>query len=155
TDCYPATTLIRGTNRIEDELHAVTVFKGRRIFNLGPAAAQCFTDRDGERSETSGPASLAHALGHVVLIDLHRPPRTRSGRRAPQLTRLFNHQRALRAVNLETVLILARLNHRDRRRARRTFRKRSITESKQEFRFIVSRHRTQPAAFFVRTLFDV
>src|SRR5689334_3190554 len=104
---YPATTLIRSTNCIQHELHAITVRKCRRVFDGRASRAQRFADGHGERRKTSGPTAFAHALGHVVLIDLHRTPRTRSGRREPQLASLLNHQRAFGPITLKPVFVLA------------------------------------------------
>src|SRR5215213_5361235 len=71
---YPAPTFIRSANCIKHELYAVTVLKRRRVFDGRPAGPQRFADRDRERGKTPGPASFAHALSHVILLDLHRTP---------------------------------------------------------------------------------
>src|ERR1051325_12006246 len=114
---YPAPTFIRSTQCVQHELHAIAVLESRGVFDGCFAGAQRFDNRDRERSETPGPTALAHALGHVVLFHLHRTPRPRAGRRKPELARLFDHHRGLRAVDLEAVLILSGFDYRDRSRA--------------------------------------
>src|SRR5690349_15323365 len=106
TDVHPAAALIRLTQCIEHDLNAITVLETRRVFHRLLTCPQRFDEATRKRSEAARPTTLTHALGHVVLIDLHRTPLPRTGRRTPQLTRLFNHQRALRAVDLDAVFIL-------------------------------------------------
>src|SRR5689334_14455256 len=113
---YPALTFIRSTYRIQHELHTIAVFKSRSVFHSCFARPHRFADSDRKRGEAPGPTTLAHALRHVVLVHLHRTPRAGAGRRTPKLAGLLDHQRALRAVDLEPVLMLSRLDYRNRRR---------------------------------------
>src|ERR1043165_3433159 len=125
---YPAPTFIRSTQCVQHELYSIAVLKSRGIFDGCFAGAQGFDNRDRERGETPGPTTLAHTLGHVVLFHLHRTPRARAGRRKPELAGLFNPQRALRAITLEPVLVLSRLDHGDRSAAGRVLRVWAIGE---------------------------
>src|SRR4026208_2403731 len=107
TNCYPALTLIRLANRIEHELNSITVFKTCGVFNNRPACAHRLTNSDCQRGKTARPTTFTHALGHVVLLYFNRTPHTGAGWRTPQFAGLFNHERALRAVDLHPVLILS------------------------------------------------
>src|SRR5688572_20031085 len=91
----------------------------------------------------------------MVLVHLHRTPHARSYWRAPEFAGLFDHQRTLRAVDLETVLILARLDHGKRRGCGRILRQWTIGELKQEFCFVVRGDSTRLAGGFVGALLDV
>src|SRR5215207_497426 len=110
-NCHPAPTFIRRANGIQNKLNSITIFKCRGIFNDRFSGTHCFHYRDGECRETARPTSFAHTFGRVVLLHLNRPPRSRAGRRKPQLTSLFRHQRAFSAVYLDPVLVLARFNN--------------------------------------------
>src|SRR5690349_7982252 len=119
TNVHPAAAVVRLAQRIEHDLNAIAIRETRRVFHRLLPCTQRLDDATRKRGEATRPATLAHSLGHVILIDLHRTPLPGTSRRTPQLARLFNHQRALRAVDLEPVFILPRLDHRKRRGASR------------------------------------
>src|SRR6185369_3802864 len=106
TNVHPAAALVRLAQSVEHDLNAIAILETGRVFDRLPAAAQRLDDTARKRGEATRPTTLAHALSHVVLIDLHRTPLPRTSRRTPQLAGLFNHQRALGAVDLEPVFIL-------------------------------------------------
>src|SRR6201988_4386524 len=88
---YPAPPFIRSADRIKHNLHSITIFKSRRVFYARFSGPHRFANRDRESGKASRPATLAHPLGHVVLVHLYRTPCPRAGWRTPELTRFFNH----------------------------------------------------------------
>src|SRR5689334_25397397 len=88
TNVHPAAAFVRFAQRVEHDLNPITILETGRIFNRLLACPQCLDDAARKRSEAARPATLAHPLGHVVLIDLHRTPLSRTSRRTPQLSQI-------------------------------------------------------------------
>src|SRR5215208_1395011 len=74
TDVHPTTALIRLTDCVEDQLHAITILETRSAVHHLPATPQRLDNTARKRRKPARPTALTHPLGHVVLIDLHRTP---------------------------------------------------------------------------------
>src|SRR5205807_36495 len=95
-------------------LSAVAVLESRRAFHRCATFAQSFHDAARKCGEASGPATIAHPSCQLAAISFDAAPFAFVNFRSPQLAVLFNHQRAGRTKDFQTMFWLAGFDHRKR-----------------------------------------